>query len=257
MRTPRSLSAVSLRDLPLACVQGNAELTALRRAREVLLQQRESDAAEHAALLQRLREHQQQRQLADATGGGTDAGEADADSPAATPLVDTSVAGGGTDSRMLAQLLARVQRRDARREGGRAAAGGGALGQHAAAFEGDIAARVRLLAAEDRLVFELTKRADLLRSLEEALRRRRAAEAEAASGEAPDVGGAADPSAALSSHAVDAAARLRVVDEEVETLDMRLGVVERRVRRGRETALGGRLTPSSLRPSRAGPGGCC
>lgn len=131
---------------------------------------------------------------------------------------------------MLSQLLLRVQRLELRKRGG----GADGPPQSAAVFEADITARVRLLAAEDRLVFELTKRADLLRSLEEALRRRRAADVEASAVDRPGAGRGSPErdggSATLAAtYATDAAARLRVVDEEVESLDMRLGVVERRV----------------------------
>ena len=206
-------------------LQGHASLASLRQAKEALIQQRDTDAAEHTALLQRLREHQRRQQLL-AEASGLEAGAA-----SATPEPrEAASGGGGADSRMLSQLLLRVQRLELRKRGG-----GGEDGppQSAAVFEADISARVRLLAAEDRLVFELTKRADLLRSLEEALRRRRAADVEASAVDRPGAAGGSperEGSATLAAtYATDAAARLRVVDEEVENLDMRLGVVERRV----------------------------
>ena len=209
-------------------MQGNAELTSLRRARELLIVQRENDAAEHRAMLLRLQAHSQRQKSSD-FGGESDSVGATFSSTSFVNRSDDE----DTDTQMLAKLLFRVKHRDTRHRDMSVPASSSrgesqSAGRASISFDADISARVRLFAAEDRLVFELTKRADLLRSLEEALRRRRATEVEAsASAQTCEE----DSNAVTDAHppATEAVARLRVVDEEVETLDMRLGIVERRV----------------------------
>lgn len=210
--------------LNLCLYQGEAELASLSRSREALVSQHDRAATERRIMLNRLKE---QRSTSVADGGDP-------------RIEETAAFSSDTEERSLAQLLVRVQRRSRERMGG---SGGTRALDHstlAAVFEPDVSARVRLLAAEDRLVFELTKRADLLRSMDEALRRRRAAEVEVHASRSldeenvlgnptPAQAGDVDYAEQPVQPASEAAARLRVVDEEVETLDMRLGVVESRV----------------------------
>jgi hypothetical protein len=196
------------------CVQAAGRLAFLRRSREVLEQQHELDTRDFRAVLTRLRK-QLEVQPQEQTG---------------TPQTRT----GG----LLHQLLLRVQSRSRRNPSWRVGDGESIVPDetrvvNAAVFDADIVARIRILAVEDRLVFELTKRADLLRSVEDALRRRRAAlatvrgatEESGISADcyaAPAAGEAAPPLVVLAN------SRLRLIEDEIETLDMRLGVVERR-----------------------------